>query len=67
MMAALYKTEKSLKESVGEHLIYQETSAFGQEYPDSGNGKFCVVGPSASHRKWYAEVTVKNFKIHKVT
>lgn len=65
MLAALYKTKKLLKSNVGQDLRYEETSIFGPEYKD--NGKFCVVGPSAYDRKWYAEVTMENGKIKRVT
>lgn len=65
MIAALYKTKKSLKESIGKPLRYQETSMFGPEFkPD---GKFAVVGPSAYERKWYAEVTMQNGIVVKVS
>jgi hypothetical protein len=65
MMGASYKTKKSLKENIGKPLRYIETSMFGSEY--SNNGKFCVVGPSPYERKWYANVTVKDGIIIKVT
>jgi len=58
MMGASYKTKKALKESIGKHLQYVETSMFGLEYSD--NGSFCVVGPSPYERKWYATVVVKD-------
>lgn len=65
MLVANYKTKKSLKESIGKPLRYTETSMFGYEYrPD---GKFAVVGPGAYERKWYAQVTMKNDLIKKVT
>ena len=65
-MGAKYKTKKALKESVGRELRYVETSLFGEEFKE--NGKFCVVGPYAyTSRKWYAEVTMENGKIKKVT
>lgn len=58
MMGAEYPTKKSLKEHIGRPLCYIETSMFGEEYkPD---GTFCVVGPSPTSRKWYAEVTLKD-------
>lgn len=60
-----YKTKKELKASIGQPLRYNETSVFGPEYKD--NGKFAVVGPSAYDRKWFAEVTMIDGKIHKVT
>jgi len=65
MMAALYKSKKLLKESIGKDLRYEETSFFGAEYRE--NGTFCVVGPSAYQRKWYARVTMRDGKIAKVS
>jgi hypothetical protein len=65
MMGARYPTKKALKASIGQPLHYVETSLFGEEYkPD---GKFCVVGPSPYVRKWYAEVTMRDGKIFKVS
>ena len=65
MMGATYQTKKALKESIGESLRFVETSMFGAEYvPD---GKFCVVGPSPHERRWFAEVTMKNGIIAKVS
>lgn len=64
MMAANYKTKKQLKESVGKQLRFTETSCFGAEY--KSNGEFCVVGPSAYERKWYATVTMENDLIKSV-
>ena len=65
MMGASYKTKKALKEAIGKHLRYVETSMFGEEYTD--NGSFCVVGPCAhTNRKWYAQVTMENGLIKKV-
>jgi hypothetical protein len=61
-----YKTKKSLKETVGKPLHYVETSMFGEEY--KADGKFCVVGPDAyKDRRWYAEVTMVEGLIRKVT
>ncbi len=66
MMGASYKTKKELKAAVGKPLRYVETSMFGQEY--KSDGKFCVVGPCPyTNRKWYAEVTMENGLIKKVT
>lgn len=65
MLVANYKTKKDLKEQIGLPLKYTETSIFGSEYNPSG--KFCVVGPSAHNRKWYAEVTMKLGLIDKVS
>ena len=65
MMGALYKSKKALKESVGKPLDYVETSYFGDEFLP--NGTFCVVGPSPTQRKWFAQVTMKDGLIHKVS
>ena len=65
MMGASYKTKKDLEAAIGQSLRYVETSMFGEEYRD--NGKFCVVGPSPTKRKWYAEVTMQDGKIAKVS
>lgn len=65
MLAANYPTKKALKESVGQSLRYTETSFFGEEY--KADGHFAVVGPSPTQRKWYAEVTMQNGKIAKVS
>lgn len=65
MMGASYKTKKDLKASIGQPLRYEETSMFGPEYKETG--KFCVVGPSPYKRVWYAEVTMENGLILKVS
>lgn len=65
MLSARYKLKKNLKEAVGQPLRYTETSLFGPEYKP--NGTFAVVGPSEYERKWFAEVTMRDGKIHKVT
>ena len=58
MMAADYKTKKELKAALGQPLRFIETSFFGPEYKE--NGRFSVVGPSPTQRKWYASVTMAN-------
>ena len=65
MLVACYKTKKLLKEHIGQRLTYQETSCFGGEY--THNGVLTVVGPGAYERKWYAEVTMKDHKIERVS
>lgn len=65
MMGASYKSKKDLKAAVGQSLRYEETSFFGPEYKE--NGTFCVVGPSPRERKWFAEVTMVDGKIAKVS
>jgi len=65
MMGANCKTKKDLKSKIGTSHIFEETSLFGPEYKE--NGSFCVVGPSPYVRKWYAQVTVKDGIIVKVS
>ena len=64
MIQAHYKTKKALKESIGKPLRYNETSLFGNEY--KSDGKFCVADSSPA-RKWFAQVTMQNGVIGKVT
>ena len=64
MMGALYPSKKDLKANVGKPLRYEETSFFGPEYKETG--RFCVVGPSPTQRKWFAEVTMENGLIKSV-
>ena len=65
LAASGYKTKKDLKASVGKPLGYNETSMFGPEYKSTG--VFCVVGPSAHEREWFATVTMADGKIAKVS
>ena len=65
LAASGYATKKDLKASVGKPLGYTETSMFGFEY--KRDGKFAVVGPSATQCKWFAEVTMKEGVIAKVS
>lgn len=65
MMGASYKSKKELKAAVGQPLRYVETSFFGLEY--KADGKFCVVGPSPTERKWFATVVMQNGLIAKVS
>jgi hypothetical protein len=65
LAASGYKTKKDLKASVGKPLGYSETSMFGPEY--KRDGEFCVVGPSAYERKWFATVKMVEGKIAKVS
>ena len=64
MIQAHYKSKKALKESVGQPLKYNETSMFGEEFKE--NGSFCVADYSPS-RKWFAQVTMANGLIAKVS
>lgn len=65
MMGASYKTKKELKAAVGKPLNYEETSFFGPEYKSTGT--FCVVGPSPQKRTWFAQVTMKDGLIARVS
>ena len=65
LSASGYKTKKELKSSIGKPLQFYETSMFGPEY--KSNGTFCLVGPDAHTRKWFAEVTMINDLIAKVS
>lgn len=63
-----YPSKKVLKERVGERLNYIETSLFGPEYRANG----VLVGANRPHitkqgREFFAEVTMKDGLIHKVT
>lgn len=61
------KTKKDLKAKVGFRAsdVLMETSLYGPEIVE--NGKLCVVGPGPYERKWYAEITIKDGLIVKVT
>lgn len=67
MAARGYKTKKALKGSIGQRLTYSETSMFGPEYPEKGTGIVTLVGPDAYTRKWFAEVTLREHLIIKVS
>ena len=67
-MLALYKSKKELKENIGSELQYMETSFFGEEY--KSDGKFVVANRphiTGMGREFFAEVTMQNDKILKVT
>ena len=64
------KYKKDLKTKVGEHVETMpivDASMFAPSVPTSGTGTFQVVGPSLYDRKWFAEVTIADNKIVKVT
>ena len=68
MLILNYKSKKELKEQLGKHLDYTETSMFGPEYKADG----VIVGSNRPHttnnegREFFAEVTLKNNLIKKV-
>ena len=65
MGIAGFKTKKELKGAVGTKPNFIETSFFGPEY--KGDGMYAVVGPDPTVRNWFAELTIVNGLIHKVT
>jgi len=63
-----YPSKKVLKERIGQQLNYIETSLFGEQYRRDG----VLTGANRPHitgqgREFFAEVTMKNGLIHKVT
>jgi hypothetical protein len=72
MMIFNYDSKKVLKECLGKSLNYTETSMFGNEYRTNGVFTGCNR-PSINHkitkgsREFFAEVTIKDNKIVKVT
>ena len=61
MIELCYKTKKDLKSNVGDILLYNETSIFGQEYKSNGTITGCN-----KKRSWFANVIIENDKILKV-
>jgi hypothetical protein len=67
-MVVRYASKKLLKENVGKPLNYIETSFFGPEYKE--NGKLVVANRphiTGIGREFFAEVTMKNGLIDKVS
>ncbi len=68
MLILNYKSKKELKDQIGRHLDYTETSMFGPEYKPDG----VIVGSNRPYttnnegREFFAEVTLKNNLIKKV-
>ncbi len=65
-----FKTKASLKKAVKDRgsistACLIDTSIYGNGIPESGN--CAIVGPSPYVRKWYANVTISEGKIVKVT
>ena len=61
MIVFNYKSKKELKEHIGQHLDFIETSLFGAEYVRDG----AMVGANRPHitgkgREFFAEVTMAN-------
>tara|TARA_Y100000004_G_scaffold188988_1_gene243952 strand:- start:569 stop:817 length:249 start_codon:yes stop_codon:yes gene_type:complete len=68
MLIFNYPSKKSLREAIGEPLVFEETSLFGREYDDNkvlyGSNRPHLTGHK---REFFAQVTVKNGLIHKVS
>lgn len=67
-MVVVYPSKKFLKEAVGKPLHYIETSFFGPEY--KRDGTFVVANRphiTGMGREFFAEVTMENGLIKKVT
>lgn len=69
MLIALYPSKKDLKANIGRPLAYRETSLFGAEYQRNGTFPVCNRPTVVGHkwREFFAEVTMKDGLIHKVT
>ena len=63
-----YPSKKALKENIGNHLLYLETSIFGAEYVSNGTmtgaNRPYITGKGKS---FFTNVTLKNDIIVKVT
>jgi hypothetical protein len=67
-LIANYPSKKACKESIGQPLNYIETSFFGPEYRE--NGTFVVANRphiTGKGREWFAEITMKDGLIFKVS
>ena len=67
MIAVYYKSKKQLKESIGQSLSYIETSSHFPEYKSDGK----LIVSNRPHltglgREFFAEITMKDNKIHSV-
>ena len=68
MIVFNYKSKKELKENIGQHLKYIETSIFGNEY--KSNGVFVGSNrPQVTNnegREFFASITIENDLIKSV-
>lgn len=67
-MIVHYASKKDLKAAIGQPLKYTETSMFGAEYRP--NGKLTVANRphiTKMGREFFAEVTMKDGRIEKVS
>jgi len=70
MMILKYPTKKALKECIGQKLKYAETSMFGPEYKENGTFAGCnrpYHKDGCGKREFFAQVTMKDGLIHKVS
>jgi hypothetical protein len=67
-LIATYPSKKACKESIGQRLLYIETSLFGAQYRDNGTLTVCnrphITGIG---REWFGQVTMREGLIAKVT
>ena len=62
-----YATKKELKASIGQPLMYAETSVFGEEYKPNGDLVGCNRPHITGHkREFFAQVTMRDGLIAKV-
>lgn len=69
MMILKYATKKELKECIGQPLRYVETSIHGEEYRANGTFVGCnrpTDRRGVGKREFFAQVTMKDGRIHKV-
>ena len=67
MLILDYPSKKALKECVGQKLMYQETSMFGDEFVPNGKLVGCNRPHQTGHkREFFAEVTMRDGLISKV-
>tara|TARA_R100001530_G_scaffold5793_2_gene7058 strand:- start:744 stop:950 length:207 start_codon:yes stop_codon:yes gene_type:complete len=61
MLVANYPSKKVLKENIGSHLSYIETSLFGAEYKSTGSFLVCNRPHITGHkREFFANVTMSD-------
>ena len=63
MLVLHYTTKKALKNAIGQRLRYTETSMFGDEYLPNGT----FTGCNHPKRSWFAQVTMEEGKIKRVS
>ena len=68
MLVFDYPSKKSMKEAIGQPLMYMETSMFGPEYRRDGTLTGCNRPHITGHkREFFAQITMRDGKIAKVS